>query len=74
MAEISRKVLQLEFKDARNKSLKLTINKPAEGLTGETVRTVMDTIIASNAYGEVAKAVSIVGAKFIVQEETALTL
>lgn len=74
MAEITNKVLQLEFSTSAGKSLKLTINKPASDLTGEVVSGVMDEILATNALGDGDLAAKKVGAKYIVQEETALTI
>lgn len=74
MAEITNKVLQLEFSTSAGKSLKLTINKPAPDLTGEVVSGVMDEILATNALGDGDLVAKKVGAKYIVQEETALTI
>lgn len=71
---ITRKVLQLTFSNSVGKNLTLTINEPAESLDGEMVGAAMDEIIASSAFGEESLAINKVDAKYVIQQEEAITL
>lgn len=66
--EIAKKTLVLGFTNGSGKAISLTINKPAEGLSAETVGEVMDTIIASKAFGEGSVAVAKTEAKYVIQQ------
>lgn len=68
MAEIIKKSLVLNFGTTGSKELKLAINKPAEGLTGTQIATVMDRIIAAQAYGKEALVDQKLSAKYVVQQ------
>lgn len=74
MAEITRKNLVLTFGTSAGKSVKLTITKPREGLTGEEISTAMTDIIAANALGEDGLVATKVEAKYVVQQTEAVSL
>lgn len=65
---ITKKTLVLGFTNGLGKSVNLTINDPAEGITGETASNVMDAIIASSALGEESKVSNKVEAKYVIQQ------
>lgn len=72
--EITKKTLVLGFTNGLGKSANLTINDPAEGLTGEKVSSVMDAIIASGALGKESLVANKVDAKYVIQQVDELTL
>ena len=74
MAEITKKVLQLGFRTVSGASVKLTINKPNEDLEAADISSAMNAIIASQALGEEQVVESKEEAKYIIQEEEAITL
>ena len=72
--EITKKTLVLGFTNALGKNVSLTINDPAEGLTGSTVKEAMDAIIASNALGADSLVANKVDAKYVIQQVDELEL
>lgn len=74
MAEITKKSLVLTFSTAGNKEVNLTIPSPKEDLEGSQIKSAMDSIVTSGIFGEDDTVVGIVGAKYVVQQEEAVTL
>lgn len=74
MKEITKKVLVLGFETATGKTINLTINKPKEGMEGTEVFKAMESIVAAKALGEDALINSSISAKYVTQEEDALSL
>lgn len=66
--EITKKTLVLGFVNGLGKEVNLTINAPAENLTGEIVSDAMDEIVASGAFGEESVVTNKVDAKYVIQQ------
>lgn len=69
----AKKVLVMQFQGGDDK-IKITINKPKNGLTGEVVSAIMDEVIATNALGETYQASRKVKAEYVVQTTESLAL
>lgn len=74
MAEVTKKTLVMTFTTPAGGEVKLTINKPKEGLTGSNVSSAMDAIIATKALGESQLVTDKADAKFVIQETESLDL
>ncbi len=74
MAEIKKKNLVLSFNTISGATVKMTINTPSESLTAEEISKAMDEIIAAEAFGEEQVAHTKEEAKYVIQEEEAITL
>ena len=74
MAEVTKRTLILTFKTPAGGEVKLTINKPKEGLTGKDVSDAMEAIINTKSFGEVQLVSSKVDAKFVIQETESLDI
>lgn len=74
MDNVTSRTLVLTFGLENGKELSLTINKPKEDLTGEAVAEVMNQMIAAEAFGSESLAQTVVGAKYVVRQETELEL
>lgn len=74
-AEVKKRNLVLEFGTTSGKAITLTINTPAEGLTGPQIKAAMDKIIAAKALGEEQLVTTVETAKYVVQqvEDVSLT-
>ena len=74
MAEVTKRTLVLTFGTPAGAEVKLTINKPKEGLTGKNVSDAMEAIINAKALGEEQFVSSKVDAKFVIQETESLDI
>ena len=74
MAEVTKRTLVLTFGTPAGGEVKLTINKPKEGLTGKDVSDAMEAIINTKSFGEVQTVSSKVDAKFVIQETESLDI
>lgn len=77
MSDITKKVLVLGFKCADGSKRSLTINKPAEGLTGATIKAQMDAMITQGVIANAETGSPITGrdsAKYVTQAEDQITL
>lgn len=72
--QVKRKVLVLTFVDGLGKNVSLTINEPVNDADGADVSTIMDKIVATKAFGAASLVTKKVEAKYVVQQEEALTL
>ncbi|MEG0579089.1 MAG: DUF2922 family protein [Niameybacter sp.] len=70
--EVTRKNLVLTFSTPSKTQETITITNPKEVLSGVKIKQAMTTALATNAIGETVQANSIVGAKFIIQQEDAV--
>jgi len=60
------KKLEMMFRDAVGKTMKITVDNADDNLTGESVRTAMETIIAKNIFAtEGGDLVAIDGARVV---------
>lgn len=64
----TRRVLVLGFVNEIGKNVSLTINDPADNLTGEAIGSVMEEIIASVALGDEALVANKTDAKYVIQQ------
>lgn len=74
MAEVTKRTLIMAFGTPAGGEVKLTINKPKDGLTGSQISAAMDQIIASNALGEAQLVSTKNDAKFVIQETESIEL
>lgn len=72
--EITKRSLILTFSTPLKTELTVTINNPAETLSGAQVKKAMTDIVASNALGETVQANGVVGAKYVMQQVDSLDL
>lgn len=66
--------LVLIFKTAGDKEVKLTINAPKTDLEDSVIAAAMDEIITSNAYGHEEVVATKDSAKYVIQQEQAISL
>lgn len=74
MAEVTKRTLILTFTTPAGSEIKLTINKPKEGLTNKDVSSAMDAIINAKALGQAQVVSSKAEAKFVIQETESLNI
>lgn len=74
MADITRRVLVLNFTNTIGKTVSLTVTSPIEGASSEIVSSVMDEIIATGAYGDENIVANKVDAKYVIQQEEPIEL
>lgn len=72
--KVVRKNLVLTFETENESKLDLVILRPMEGLTGTEIKTAMDTILATGAFGAEAIASKIVGAQYDIRQIEEVTL
>lgn len=65
---ITKRSLVLTFGTPIKTDLTITVASPNAALEGTDIKRSMDSILASNALGEVAVADSIMGAKYVIQQ------
>lgn len=68
------KVLKLTFTNGEGKNSSISLANPKEGLTEDQVKTAMEQIVSSNAFGKwgVKKFAAVVGAKYYTTQSDAI--
>ncbi|MEG0014802.1 MAG: DUF2922 domain-containing protein [Cellulosilyticaceae bacterium] len=71
---VVKKALVLNFETGSGSKLGLSILKPMEGLGGSEIKTAMETIITSGAFGAPEVATKIVGAEYDIRQVEEIVL
>ena len=72
--ETKKKELVLTFATPEGAELNITVKKPHADLTPQTIKTAMQSAVATTAIGEITQADTIVGAKYVIQQEDTVEL
>ncbi len=74
MEQVIKKSLVLTFKASKGKDVKVTINKPKDGMDASVIGTAMDNMIAADVLGEDGKITSKETATYVTQQSDVIEL